>query len=325
MSIATSYSLQVGGGDSVDGLQPPQVAQMSSYFAEWKIISVRADFLVELRGFEPLTSASQASAREAAPPCGSPRRNREARPPHRRLLLPTYISHQSGHRTFPGVCVAATMDEVRSTAGVACSVRASPTNPSAQLSPTARQSFNLAMAASLRFQRPECANSRHSPRVRRTRHIDPKPTFSISIGMGGESHKAVIGANARVRKVQSVVVFQKEFSRTDRVCRANADVWPGGVCDPVRFRVRLDGCVAGGPEFDEERAGGRTSALGAGVMGLDAALLGGRGLNRRRKGICPFCKSVTTVAFANRGSTARRRLRAELVEAVVVDRVARQD
>src|ERR1700733_13893191 len=55
----------------------------------------------------------------------------------------------------------------------------------------------------------------------------PKPAFSISIGMGGESHKAVLGANARVRQVQSVVVFQKEFSRTDLVCRANADVWLG--------------------------------------------------------------------------------------------------
>ena len=48
--------------------------------------------MAELRGFEPLISASQATAREAAPPSGSARRNREGRPPHGGLLLPTLCS-----------------------------------------------------------------------------------------------------------------------------------------------------------------------------------------------------------------------------------------
>jgi hypothetical protein len=97
----------------------PQAAGMSCYSVAEEITSVRGDFLVELRGFEPmaigggesrvgspleglarphkagprrgfepLISASQASAREAAPPSGSARRNREARRSHRRLLPP---------------------------------------------------------------------------------------------------------------------------------------------------------------------------------------------------------------------------------------------
>ena len=53
--------------------------------------------LVELRGFEPLTSAARAP--------GSARLNSEGTPPHRCLLPPRYVSHQSGHRTFLGACL----------------------------------------------------------------------------------------------------------------------------------------------------------------------------------------------------------------------------
>ncbi len=41
----------------VDRLQPPQAAEMSCYLADGEITSICADFLVELRGIEPLTSA----------------------------------------------------------------------------------------------------------------------------------------------------------------------------------------------------------------------------------------------------------------------------
>ena len=42
---------------------PPQAAGMSCYSVAEEITSVCADFLVERRGFEPLTSAVQAPAR----------------------------------------------------------------------------------------------------------------------------------------------------------------------------------------------------------------------------------------------------------------------
>jgi hypothetical protein len=46
-----------GGMDLADRLMPSQVAEISSYSANQEITSICADFLVELRGIEPLTSA----------------------------------------------------------------------------------------------------------------------------------------------------------------------------------------------------------------------------------------------------------------------------
>jgi hypothetical protein len=61
---------------------------------------------VERRGFEPLISAAQAAAhRRAAPPLVLQDLIAKARR-RRRLFLQRYVSHQSGHRTFPGVRVA---------------------------------------------------------------------------------------------------------------------------------------------------------------------------------------------------------------------------
>jgi hypothetical protein len=45
------------GIDLADQLLRPQAAGMSCYSADLEITSICADFLVELRGFEPLTSA----------------------------------------------------------------------------------------------------------------------------------------------------------------------------------------------------------------------------------------------------------------------------
>ena len=89
--------------------------------------------------------------------------------------------------------------------------------------------------------------------------------------MGGERHKAVVGDKARMRQVQSVVALQKEFSRADLVCHADAEVWPrrGAGNDLLQFRVGLNGCVAGGPELDQETVGGRTSRLQTAVKGLE--------------------------------------------------------
>jgi hypothetical protein len=43
--------------DMADPLLASQVAEMSCYSGDKEIASVCADYLVELRGFEPLTSA----------------------------------------------------------------------------------------------------------------------------------------------------------------------------------------------------------------------------------------------------------------------------
>ena len=64
----------------------------------------------------------------------------------------------------------------------------------------------------------------------------------------------------------------------------------------------------GRPRARRRDVGGRTSPLGAAVRGLDA--LGAFRRTRAQppqKRVCPFCKSVTTVVFAKRGPTARRR------------------
>jgi hypothetical protein len=45
-----------GRKDLADRLMPPHSAGMSCYSVAEEITSVRADFLVELRGFEPPTS-----------------------------------------------------------------------------------------------------------------------------------------------------------------------------------------------------------------------------------------------------------------------------
>jgi hypothetical protein len=50
----------IGHGDR---LPPPEASEMSSYSANQEITLICADFLVERRGFEPLTSAVQAPAR----------------------------------------------------------------------------------------------------------------------------------------------------------------------------------------------------------------------------------------------------------------------
>jgi hypothetical protein len=47
--------------DMADPLLASQVAEMSCYSGDKEIASVCADFLVELRGFEPLTAAVNAS------------------------------------------------------------------------------------------------------------------------------------------------------------------------------------------------------------------------------------------------------------------------
>jgi site-specific DNA recombinase len=52
-----------GRKDSTDRLTPPQAAGMSCYSVAEEIIPGRADFLVELRGFEPVALALRASAR----------------------------------------------------------------------------------------------------------------------------------------------------------------------------------------------------------------------------------------------------------------------
>jgi hypothetical protein len=44
-------------------LMPPQATEMSCYPVAQEITWVCADFLVELRGFEPLTSSAQPPAR----------------------------------------------------------------------------------------------------------------------------------------------------------------------------------------------------------------------------------------------------------------------
>ena len=89
---------------------------------------VRGDFLVELRGFEPLTSAAQAPPRQTAAPLPTVQGLiAKARRRTGACFRPRYVSHQSGHRTFLGVRVAATT--------VACSVvfrRRSPSRSSAR-------------------------------------------------------------------------------------------------------------------------------------------------------------------------------------------------
>jgi hypothetical protein len=60
-----------GRNDPADGLPPPQAAGMSCYSVAEEITSICADFLVELRGFEPLTSAVLAPTRWTAPPLAS--------------------------------------------------------------------------------------------------------------------------------------------------------------------------------------------------------------------------------------------------------------
>ena len=63
---------------------------------------------------------------------------------------------------------------------------------------------------------------------------------------------------------------------------------PGLGSDPIRFRVRLDGCVAGGLELDEETsADARVRSEPPSGALTRSALLGGRGLNRRRKRFIP--------------------------------------
>jgi hypothetical protein len=46
-----------GGMDMADRRLPPQALEMSRYSVDQEITSIGADFLVELRGIEPLTSA----------------------------------------------------------------------------------------------------------------------------------------------------------------------------------------------------------------------------------------------------------------------------
>jgi hypothetical protein len=48
-----------GGKDSADRLMPPQAAGMSCYSVAEEITPVCADFVVERRGFEPVTSAAR--------------------------------------------------------------------------------------------------------------------------------------------------------------------------------------------------------------------------------------------------------------------------
>jgi hypothetical protein len=125
--------------------------------------------------------------------------------------------------------------------------------------------------------------------------------------MGGESHQAVIGAKARVRQVQPVLLFQKEFSRTDRVRRANADVWLGGwAAILLDSEFASTAALRAVPSSTKRRSAPRTSPRGAAVMGLDAlgAFRRARAQPPQKRGLS-FCKSVTTVVFANRGSTAR--------------------
>jgi len=80
-----------GGMDMADRLLPTQAAEMSCYSADWEITSICADFLVELRGFEPLTSAMRSRRRPgvAAPGrCSRQPRARSAfRDPFRQLGL----------------------------------------------------------------------------------------------------------------------------------------------------------------------------------------------------------------------------------------------
>jgi hypothetical protein len=46
-----------GRNDPADRPPPPQAAEISCYSVAEEIMSICVDFLVELRGFEPLTSA----------------------------------------------------------------------------------------------------------------------------------------------------------------------------------------------------------------------------------------------------------------------------
>ena len=105
---APTMSRGDGRNDPADRLPSPQAAGMSCYSVAEEITSICADFLVELRGFEPLISAAQAAAhRRAAPRPVLQGLIAKARR-RRRLFLQRYVSHQSGHRTCPGVRVAAT-------------------------------------------------------------------------------------------------------------------------------------------------------------------------------------------------------------------------
>jgi hypothetical protein len=52
-----------GRKDSVDRLPPPQAAGMSCYSVAEEITSICADFVVELRGFEPMAIAGVGSDR----------------------------------------------------------------------------------------------------------------------------------------------------------------------------------------------------------------------------------------------------------------------
>ena len=80
-----------GRKDSADRLMPPQAAGMSCYSVAEEIMPGRPDFLVELRGFEPLTSAMRSRRRPgvAAPGrCSRQPRARSAfRDPCRHLGL----------------------------------------------------------------------------------------------------------------------------------------------------------------------------------------------------------------------------------------------
>jgi hypothetical protein len=87
--------------------------------------------------------------------------------------------------------------------------------------------------------------------------------------MGRERYKAVVGAKARMRQVQSVIVFQKEFCRTDLVCRADAEVWPRRGLAAIFFNSEFASAAAlRGPELDQETVGGRPSRLQTAVKGL---------------------------------------------------------
>jgi hypothetical protein len=58
---APPMSRRDGGKDLADRRLPPQASEMSCYSADQEITSICADFLVELRGFEPMAIAGAGS------------------------------------------------------------------------------------------------------------------------------------------------------------------------------------------------------------------------------------------------------------------------
>ncbi len=81
---------------------------MSCYSLAEKITPVRADFLVELRRFEPRPPQRRRPLTEWVPLPPLQDGIEEAGRRTGVCFCPFYVPHQSGHRTFPGVRVAAT-------------------------------------------------------------------------------------------------------------------------------------------------------------------------------------------------------------------------